>query len=64
MKKSRREKERDFLKKDLVEQFEIAEKASSSRELSIEFINTIEKILREEFEIKIKNGSIEGSKKF
>lgn len=58
-----RERERDFLKKDLVEQFEIAEKASSSRELSIEFINTIEKILREEFEIKIKNGSIEGSKK-
>lgn len=59
-----KDQESHTLKKDLVEQFEIVEKASATRELSIDFINDIEKILRKEFEIKIKNGSIEGSKKF
>lgn len=59
-----KEEESNLLTKDLVEQFEIVEKASATRELSIDFINVLEKTLRREFEIKIKNGSIEGSKKF
>lgn len=54
----------NILKKDLIEQFDIVEKASATRELSVNFINDIEKTLRREFEIKIKNGSIDGSKKF
>ena len=48
---------------DLIEQFNLIEKYSQDRNLSLEFINTIEKKFCKRLELDIKNGNIEGSKK-
>ncbi len=53
----------NFFDLDLVSQFEIVEKASEERDSSIEFINELEAIIKKKFEISIKNGNIDGSKK-
>ena len=54
----------NFFDLDLVSQFEKIEQASEDRGVSIELINQIEKSLKSKFEINIKNGNIDGSKKF
>ena len=48
---------------DLVNQFQIIEEYSQDKNLSLEFINTIEKIFHKRLELEIKNGNIESSKK-
>jgi len=48
----------------LVSQFEKIQEASEDRVDSIELINQIENSLKSKFEINIKNGNIDGSKKF
>ncbi len=48
---------------DIVEQFNLIEKYSTERELTLEFINSIENIFRSRLELDIKNGNIESSKK-
>lgn len=53
----------NILELDLVKQFEIVEKASEDRDSSIEFINTIENLLKSKFELVVKNGNIDGSKR-
>jgi hypothetical protein len=47
----------------LREQFEIIEKYSQDRNLSLEFINSVEKIFHKRIELDIKNGNIDESKK-
>lgn len=54
----------NFFDLDLVSQFEKIEQASEDRGVSIELINQIENSLKSKFEINIKNGNIDGSKKF
>lgn len=53
----------DILDLDLKEQFEIIEKYSQDRNLSLEFINFVEKIFHKRLELDIKNGNIDESKK-
>lgn len=53
-----------FLDLDLISQFNLIEQASESRDTSYELLNNIENILKTKFEIRIKNGNIDGSKKF
>ncbi len=54
----------NFFDLDLVSQFEKIQEASEDRVGSIELINQIENSLKSKFEINIKNGNIDGSKKF
>lgn len=54
----------NFFDLDLVSQFEKIQEASEDRVDSIELINQIENSLKSRFEINIKNGNIDGSKKF
>lgn len=54
----------NFFDLDLVSQFEKIQEASEDRVDSIELINQIENSLKSKFEINIKNGNIDGSKKF
>lgn len=54
----------NFFDLDLVSQFEKIQEASEGRVDSIELINQIENSLKSKFEINIKNGNIDGSKKF
>ena len=54
----------NFFDLDLVSQFEKIQEASEDRGVSIELINQIENSLKSKFEINIKNGNIDGSKKF
>lgn len=53
----------DILDLDLKEQFEIIEKYSQDRNLSLEFVNSVEKIFHKRLELDIKNGNIDESKK-
>lgn len=53
-----------FLDLDLISQFNLIEQASESRDTSYELLNNIENNLKTKFEIRIKNGNIDGSKKF
>ncbi len=53
----------DFFDLDLISQFEIVEKASEDRDSSLEFINELEAVIKTKFEISIKNGNMDGSKK-
>ena len=53
----------DIFDLDLREQFEIIEKYSQDRNLSLEFINSVEKIFHKRLELDIKNGNIDESKK-
>jgi len=53
----------NFFDLDLVSQFEVIEKASEERDSAVEFINELESIVKTKFEISIKNGNIDGSKK-
>ncbi len=54
----------NFFDLDLVSQFEKIQEASEDRVDSIGLINQIENSLKSKFEINIKNGNIDGSKKF
>jgi len=54
----------NFFELDLISQFEKIEKASEDRSQSLELINQVENYLKTKFEINIKNGNIDGSKKF
>lgn len=54
----------NFFDLDLISQFNLIEEASESRETSFELLNNIETYLKTRFEISIKNGNIDGSKKF
>ncbi len=54
----------NFFDLDLVSQFEKIQEAREDRVDSIELINKIENSLKSKFEINIKNGNIDGSKKF
>lgn len=54
----------NFFDLDLVSQFEKIQEASEDRVDSIGLINQIENSLKSRFEINIKNGNIDGSKKF
>ena len=54
----------NFFDQDLISQFNLIEQASESRDTSFELLNNIENNLKTRFEISIKNGNIEGSKKF
>lgn len=54
----------NFFDLDLISKFNIIEEASEGRETSFELLNKIEKNLKTRFEISIKNGNIDGSKKF
>lgn len=46
-----------------IEQFNIIEEYSESREDSLTFINALEETLREQLELDIKNGNIDGSQR-
>ena len=54
----------NFFDQDLISQFNLIEQASESRDTSFGLLNKIENNLKIKFEISIKNGNIEGSKKF
>ncbi len=51
------------LEEDLLTKFEMIEDAYGKKESAIDFINSVEEVLRAKFEINIKNGNIDGSKR-
>lgn len=53
-----------ILQMDLLEQFQTIEKYSKEKDSSLELLNEIEEVFREKLELEIKNGNIDGSKKF
>lgn len=54
----------NFFDLDFISQFNLIEQVSESRNTSFELLNDIENNLKTKFEIRIKNGNIDGSKKF
>lgn len=57
------ENTQNILSLDLVEQFQLVEKISKSKEDSLLFIQEIENIFKKKLEFEIKNGKIESPKK-